>query len=387
MKLRMQAIRIAAGLGVFALAVTGCGANSASQSTSQASQSASATSSAVDYNALMAQARQMVPADWQGPTTPAKPQAGKKIAAITCYSILEGCVIPAEGIAQAAKMIGWQARTFDGGGTPATQNAQILNAVSWGADVIAIIAINPAAVQSGLKAAKAKNIVIVSGSSGLSSPNETISGTAGQVWPALDVSPDYKKLGQSLANWVIADSKGTAKIAIYGDKEFDSINGQERGFVPTMQSCSGCQSSNVMYFTATQIANQVGPQVVSYMRANPSTTYIYGAYDPPAAAMVTALETAGLGQKVKLVSVLGNAQNLGYVRAGHVQVADAAYDNTYMGFAMVDQAIRLMNGQKPIEPAGEGLPFQVLDKTNLPAGTQSWRAPYDYVSKFAALWK
>jgi len=142
-----------------------------------------------------------------------------------------------------------------------------------------------------------------------------------------------------------------------------------------------------MYFTATQIASSLGPQTVDYVRTHPNVDYLYSPFDPPAAAQVQALQTAGLGKNVKIVSALGNAQNLQFVKAGQVQAADAAYDNTYMGFAIVDQSIRLLNKQPLIEPAGEGLPFQVLDKTNLPTGEGSWTAPYDYQSKFIALWK
>jgi hypothetical protein len=58
-----------------------------------------------------------------------------------------------------------------------------------------------------------------------------------------------------------------------------------------------------------------------------------------------------------------------------------------LGFAIVDQSIRLLDKQPLIEPLGEGLPFQVLDKTNLPSNLNSWTAPYDYQSKFIALWK
>jgi ribose transport system substrate-binding protein len=329
----------------------------------------------------------MVPAAYSGPTTPAKAPANIKIAAITCYSILEGCVIPAEGISKAAAAIGWQSRTFDGGGTPTTQNAQILNAVSWGAKVIALIAITPSAVQSGLQAAKKAGALIVSGSSGLSTPNATIAPPAGEIWPAFDVSPDYKSLGQHLAQWINADSNGKANVAVYGDKEFDSINAQETGIVPALKACTTCKSSSVMYFTSTQIANSLGPETVSYVRSHPDVTYVYSAFDPPAAAQVQALQTAGLGHNVKIVSALGNAQNLQFIKSGQVEAADAAYDNTYMGFAIVDQSIRLLDKQPLIQPLGEGLPFQVLDKTNLPSNLNSWTAPYDYQSKFIALWK
>lgn len=336
---------------------------------------------------MLQKAHEMVPPSYSGPSTPAKAPSGIKIAAITCYSILEGCVIPANGIAKAAKAIGWEERTFDGGGTPTDQNKQILNAVSWGANVIALIAITPSAVQTGLQAAKKAGALIVSGSSGLSSPNATISPPSGDIWPAFDVSPDYKSLGEHLADWVIADSKGKANIAVYGDKEFDSINAQQTGMVPELKSCNSCTVSDVMYFTATQIASALPGEVVNYLRTHPNVGYVYAAYDPPAAAMVQAIGNAGMAGRVKVVSALGNAQNLQYVKNGQVEAADAAYDNIYMGYAIVDQSIRLLDHKELVQPLGEGLPFQVLDKTNLPSDLHSWTAPYDYESKFQALWK
>ncbi len=340
-----------------------------------------------NFAAMMRNALSMVPNHWEGPTVPAKAPKGVKIAAITCYSILEGCVIPAEGIATAAKDIGWKERTFDGGGTPTSQSAQILNAVSWGAKVIALIAITPSAVESALHAAKRAGAIIVSGSSGLNSPNPTIAPPKGDLWSAVDVSPNYPLLGKHVAEWVIANSHGKANIAVYGDKEFDSINAQQAGFVPEIHTCRTCTISPVMYFTATQISSALGPEVVGYLRSHPATDYIYAGYDPPAAAMVSAIQTAGLGQRVQIVSALGNAQNLHFVQQGQVETADAAYDNTYMGFAMVDQSIRLLDHKPLVQPEGEGLPFQVLDKSNLPKSLSSWRAPFNYEQKYLQLWK
>ena len=190
-----------------------------------------------------------------------------------------------------------------------------------------------------------------------------------------------------MARWVIADSKGTANIGVYGDKEFDSINAQEKGIVPALKKCTMCIVSPVMYFTASQIGSTLGAQITGYVRSNPKVNYLYVPYDPPAAAVVQALQTAGLGKQVKIISALGNAQNLSFVKGGTVESADAAYDNIYMGFAIVDQTIRLLDHKALIKPNGEGLPFQVLDASNLPTYTHSWTAPYNYESKFIALWK
>lgn len=349
--------------------------------------STSSAFAAPNYASMHKSAIAMIPATFQGPTTRAKAPVGIKIAAITCVSVLEGCVIPANGIAKAAAAIGWEARTFDGGGTATSQNTQILNAITWGAKVIALIAITPSAVQTGLAAAKKAGVLVVSGSSGISSPNATKVTPAGEIPVAFDVSPNYKSLGQHLAQWIAADSKGKANVAVYGDKEFDSINAQETGIVPALKSYAGVKSSPVMYFTASQIGGNLGAQIVGYLRSHVAVNYLYVPYDPPAAAVVQAIVTARLDKRVKIVSALGNAQNLAFVKSGKVEAADAAYDNIYMGFAIVDQSIRLLNKQPLISPRGEGLPFQVLDKTNLPTYSHSWTAPYDYESKFIALWK
>jgi ribose transport system substrate-binding protein len=108
-------------------------------------------------------------------------------------------------------------------------------------------------------------------------------------------------------------------------------------------------------------------------------------YDPSAFAVSAALRQAGLGQRVKLPSLLGDEENLDLIRKGNVQVADVAFDTTYEGYAAVDQIIRYLNKQKLFEPHGENVPYEVLDKANLP-NTGNWTAQSGYKEKFPALW-
>ena len=103
--------------------------------------------------------------------------------------------------------------------------------------------------------------------------------------------------------------------------------------------------------------------------------------------MVTAIETAGLGEQVKLISLLGNEQNLEFIRNEEVQAADGSYDELYVGWAVVDQALRVLDGQKPFEPQGENIPFQLVDATNLPPEGQAYKAPFEFRPEFEKLWK
>jgi ribose transport system substrate-binding protein len=331
---------------------------------------------------------QQVPAEFSGPTEPAKAPAKLKVTAITCLSILHGCVSPAEGIQHAGKELGWDVKISDGGGNPRQQNTAILDAVSAGSNVIALIAVDPNAVQLGLKAAKDAGILVVSGSSGIDTPNPVAKPPSeGAPWVAFDVGPDYASLGRAAADWIIKDSDGKANIVVFSDKEFPSVLAFEVGLLEGLKKCTGCVVSPQQYFTGNQVGTTLPQQTVGYLRSHPETNYVFAPFDPAAGAMVPAIVQAGLKDKVKLVGVLGDQQNLDFIRKGVVQVADAAYENEYMGWAMVDQTIRALNKQPLFEPHGENLPFTVLDKTNLPKPGADWLANFDYKSKFLKLWK
>ncbi|QRI63813.1 sugar ABC transporter substrate-binding protein [Shinella sp. PSBB067] len=325
--------------------------------------------------------------DFKGPTEPTKAPAQLNVTVITCFSVLHGCVAPADAISEIGKNLGWKVTVLDGGGNARQQNAAMLDAVSSGADVIANIAIDPNLVQLGLAAAEKANIPVVSGSNGIDTPNPVAKPAEGALTYAFDVAPDYAALGRETAEWIVKDSDGKANIGVFSDKEFPSVMALQAGLLDGLKDCKNCKISDLQYFTGSQVGTTLGQQTVGFVRSNPDTNYLFSPFDPAAAAQVTALQLANLGSQVKLVSVLGNQQNLDFIRAGRIQVADAAYDNRYMGFAIVDQTIRLLNKQPLAEPHGEGLPFTVLHKDNMPAPGKDWTADPSYEDRFYALWK
>lgn len=327
------------------------------------------------------------PAQYMGPTTPAKAPAHLKVTAITCLSILHGCVSPTVGLQHAGAALGWDVTVVDGGGNPSKQNSAILDAVSAGSNVIVLVAIDPAAVQLGLKAAKDAHVLVVSGSNGIDTPNPVIPPAKNALGVAFDVGPNYGALGEATAQWIIKDSNSKANIAVFSDKEFPSVLALQAGLLKGLKKCTTCTTSPLQYFTGNQVGATLSQMTVGYLRAHPKTDYLFTPYDPAAASQVPAIVQAGLKNQVKLIGVLGDQQNLNFIRKGTVQVADAAYDNEYMGWAIADQIIRTLDKQPLFKPHGENLPFTVLDKTNLPKPGSDWVANFDYKSKFLALWK
>jgi ribose transport system substrate-binding protein len=380
---------VAALLAIAALAVTVGGSASAA---THSRKSATAASSSTQYSSLLKSILQPTPTKFAGPTQAAKAPHGIKIAAVSSAQTLEGDANVASAVAQAAKAAGWQERTFDGQGSSSTQNTVIANAVTWGAKVIVLVAINPVTVQTGLAAAKKAGVIIVGadGATGGFSPNPIIKAPKGDVWPATEVSVNNGAIGKAMGNWIIADSHGTGNTLILGDKEFSgSVTGPE-GMESVLKKCKGCKTSSIINFVAADIGTTLGPQVVSYIRSNPKTDYVSVPYDPAVQAVVTALQSAGLASQVKIISNLGDSQNLNYIKSGTVQAADFAWDATYIGWATVDQSIRLVDHMKPFSPNGENVPYVVLTKANLGKSASQkagWVAPFNYEQAFTKLWK
>ena len=351
-----------------------------------AAQIAASAASSQSIDQVVAAELQSVPPSWGGPTAPAPaPKKKLKLALISCSSQLHGCVTPLIGASQAAEYLGWTSTTYDGGGSPDAWNKVILNAVTSGADAILFTSINPLLIQQGLEAAKNAGIPVISASSGSSDPNPAVAVPAGKAWPLLDVSQSFVDTGRQMADSVIKDSGGKANVLVLTDKEYTSGVSQAGVVDEFNKRCPDCQIST-FDFLGADVGTTVANQTVGYLRSHPKIDYVIAPYDPAAAVMVAAMAQAGMNN-IKVCSLLGDQQNLNFIRHGEIQNCDAAYDNVYAGWAMVDQLIRYLDKLPFAQPLGENTPAVLLEKSNLPAPGTDWQTSIPYQAKFKELWK
>lgn len=325
------------------------------------------------------------PPQFGGPTEPAKAPKGIKIGIVSCAASLKGCQAQADSAAEAAKAIGWEVAMFDGKANPKTQGTAMLDALGWGANVIIAVSIDYRTIQLPLKEAKKAGVPVVALGQGGDTPNPLPVLKDGELAWEFAVDVDNYALGQGIANWIIQDSGGKANVIVYNDREFNSVNRQHEGVMDALAKCAGCKVA-ADEFTASTIATTLGQQVVGYLRAHPDVTYVYAPFDPSAFVMAAAIRQAGMADRVRLASLLGNEENIDLIRKGQVQVATIAFDTAYSGYAAIDQIIRHLNKQPLFEPHGENVPYLVLDKTNLPE-KGNWASANGYKEKFLALWK
>lgn len=322
---------------------------------------------------------------WKGPTAPVTPPTKKlKVVGISCYSILHGCLSPLVGAQHAAKALGWSMTILDGKGDPTVWGKDMDQAINSGADVIITAALNGDLIKPQLARAKAKGITVVS------TTNSTAPGQQGFV---LDTTANTETLGKMVADWMIVQTNGKGPILPYWDKEFVSNDEFMKGMLSELKLCPTCKVYNPVSFVASQVGTTLAPKVVSDLRSHPDVKYVTFTYDPALEGVVPAIQRAGMANRVKAVSQLGDAVNLNFIRKGQVQDADAAWDNEYEGWATIDQILRL-RAHKPLAvsagPArfkyGENIPYILLAKNNLPAAGRDWVASLNYQDRFKKLW-
>jgi ABC-type sugar transport system substrate-binding protein len=304
---------------------------------------------------------------------------------IECAAVVSGCVRQAEGIQQAAELLGWTVQVFDGKGDPVEWNKAATQAINSGVDAIVLAAADPVPMKASLDLAAEKGIAVGTTGVGISAGSGV----------AFDVGADYGYWGLALGSWIVADSQGSAQLLQTIDKEFASQLDIVDQMNQVVSTCSGCKVVATEQFTVADLGNGLGPRIAQTLQRYPDVNYVNGAYDSAAADMVPAIKNAGLGDRVSLVSCVGSPQNLGFVKDGDVQKVDMVQDDIYLGFAAVDQLNRIFAGEDLWKTPGEtndkliyteGAPSKLLNAENVGDPNTPWVAENDYVNQYKKIW-
>jgi len=99
-----------------------------------------------------------------------------------------------------------------------------------------------------------------------------------------------------------------------------------------------------------------------------------------------AIAAQSAGRKVKVVSKNNDPNNVAFVSQGQLYAEMGASSN-WGGWATMDQTVRVLAGEAPLDAMEENQPEHVFVKDNAPpSGELDWTRLYDYKSKYLQLW-
>lgn len=229
--------------------------------------------------------------------------------------------------------------------------------------IILSTAPDPRELQPQLSQAKAAGIpVLVTHfyDESVPAPPNCIACAAGVT--ALEKAP-FNMAGKAEADWIIADSGEHANVLIVSSKDIlpsaSIVNTMENEF---KSHCPGC-SYTVVNVPVSEWNTKVGSTVSAQLLAHPDINYVDCLYDAMVQTAVPAVQLAGKAGKVKVVSFNGSAFALKYIATGDVMAMDVGESTIWIGYAVMDQAFRILSGAGPV--TNETTPIRIWDKTNI----------------------
>jgi ribose transport system substrate-binding protein len=173
-------------------------------------------------------------ATWHGPQSGPPAQTGKTIVIVADDLRNGGVVGVAQGMREAAKVLGWTLRVIDAGGTAAGRSRALETAIASPVDGLVLCGSDAIAVNAELAAFEKKGIPIVAWHAG-PAPGP-IAGTP----VAMNVTTDPLEVARVTAMEAVAQSQGRAGVVVFTDSRFRIAMAKANAMAEVIRACDGC---------------------------------------------------------------------------------------------------------------------------------------------------
>jgi ribose transport system substrate-binding protein len=382
-------------VGVAMIGLSACSSSTVGQSSQSAASSATATSTATattDYSSIIptgdivAGSKAIVKASLSATTgfTPPSNGApaqkpGSHIAFVAADLTDGGPIGVSVGLKEAAKLLGWTIDVYDGQGNAQGHTNAINQAIAAKPAAIVLGSVDATEQASTITAANAAKIPVF-GWHSTSKPGAGL----GLV---TNISTDPLKVAQLAAAYAVADSNGTAGVAIFTDSEYAVAIAKSDAMKAYITACSGCsvlavEDSPVSTTSArmpgliSNLLQQFGDKMTYFMGINGN--YFTGA--------APALKSAGknpAGPPKGIAAGNGDAPELLRIRTGQYQTATVA-EPLYLQAWQIADAINdtLAGVAVPAFVADPGL----IDKSNVPMKGDVFDPNSSYRAIYKKIW-
>ncbi|MFC7766633.1 sugar ABC transporter substrate-binding protein [Leucobacter soli] len=284
----------------------------------------------------------------------------------------------------AAKALGWDVTFINPEGDPAKMNAAVQQAIAIKADAIAIVSIDASVVQSSLEQAKAAGIKIVAS---VSANSEGEEGVFDSLVPSLQSGRDN---GWALAAQSYLYTDGKLRDVQMMDSEFGYVVARQEGWQQFIKDCEAaggdCKTLAVTNFLAADITTKLPTLTAQTLRSNSEFNVLWNGFDSGLTFSIQGAKQAGLANEGTFgVGYDGNTPNLDDIRNGGYQKATIGLSTMAVGYAMIDNANRLVQGEAPLSGEEQGIRNKLLTADNVPA-SGPWWGDQDIRPNYWKLW-
>jgi ribose transport system substrate-binding protein len=298
--------------------------------------------------AVVAEARRVAAAAaqratrWTGPTSGPAAQAGKTLAFLAEDLRNGGVVGVAQGVREAAAMIGWSVKVFDAKGTPAGRAKALADALASRPDSLVFCGSDALENAAALQAFAHRGVPVVGWHAGpMPGP---IDGTP----VAMNVTTDPLQVARAAAMAAVAQSGGRAGVVVFTDSRFRIAMAKADAMAAVIRGCPQCSLLEVRDVSISDSATRT-PEVVRELLARHGKrwTHSLAINDIYFDYAVPELIKAGLGGTEQTMLSAGDGSAAAFLRiqARTFQSGTVAEPLNQQGWQLVDELNRLLAGE------------------------------------------
>lgn len=287
---------------------------------------------------------------------------GKKIFEIPITSEVPFVTAFERGMKQAADAVGAELVVYRNQGEPSQWVQGIRTAIAQDADAITLLAQDPGVLGPQIAQAECAGIpVLVLRTTGEGEPCQR--DRDDETYGTTCVPGPFEQAGRLEANRVIADSGGDANILVITSNDARSTRTLIRGMKDELETrCPGCKARYVDV-PIPEWAREIRGEVQSALVRDPEIDWVIPIYDSMSQYVVPAIRAAGKAEQIKISTFNGTPFVLQMVQDDDIVVMDVGENLSWIGWASMDQAFRVIAGERPLE--SENTPLRVFDDGNV----------------------
>lgn len=311
---------------------------------------------------------------------------GKTVWYVPSISTVDGIRLLARNLKAALTAAGVKYFECDGKGNALGWNTCMRQAVAQKPDAIVMESITPEAVGASIRAARKAGIQV-----------HVNNITDAATWPwykdaSAQTAFGYAQGARLVADWVIADSNGTANVLV-----IDVADLSLRKYILAAyrdEFKRHCPKCVVRYAAVPSIAEWPKLQPLTYaeLLRNPDVNYVVSVYDSEAHYIIPAVNQAGRSDTVKVAGYNASVEQMQQLKKSQGIFADVGSDHTSVAWAEADQVLRLLAGLPPVRVQASRT--RVFTESNINSIDVSikgfysgrWYGPTDFKAKYLKLW-
>lgn len=316
---------------------------------------------------------------WNGPTGGPAAVSGKTIVYVAQTMTNPGVAGAASGVRQAGRVIGWNVRVIDGGGTPTGIRAAMSEAVTLKPSGIVIGGFDPGSTAQQVARANAEHIPLI-GWHAVAAP-----GPSRRPELFTNVTTRVEEVAGISAQWIIAQSRGRAGVVLITDASIPFARNKSDLIRKQLATCPGVKLLAYENIPIPDASTRTQREISSLLQRFRSrwthSVAINDLYFADAAPAFRAAGLNGAGPPFNIGAGDGDPSAFQRIEDRQYQAATVPEPLSLQGWQIVDEFNRAFSGRPA---SGYVAPVHVATAGNSDGAT-TWD-PSGYREAYRRIW-